>query len=230
MASASRAVPLASQERHPAYRFVAAALLTLALSGCDTLDAVWTFHKEAFASAAEDGSLNELANSAALGATAGAYASPSSGYTAASPTYAGSNALTTTDNRGALAYQDKGVTAANASKSAIPSAPATKPSAPTVSSGRTYRTADHCVSYDDSSNSLADFFENRCNFPVWITFLNQNGVGAAGPIKPGKRETVSKGKGKVEWAACEYPASARAGTTMRDPAWRGGQYACVSAN
>lgn len=230
MVSASRAVHLASQERHRGHRLVTAALLTITLSGCDTLDAVWTFHKEAFASAAEDGSLNEIANSAALGATAGAYASPSSGYTAASPTYAGSNALTTTDNRGALAYQDKSGTAAKASKSTIPSAPATKPSAPTASSGRTYRTADHCVSYDDSSNSLADFFENRCNFPVWITFLNQNGAGAAGPIKPGKRETVSKGKGKIEWAACEYPASARAGTTMRDPVWRGGRYACVSSN
>ncbi|CUI51590.1 hypothetical protein F1536_07640 [Achromobacter xylosoxidans] len=227
MVSASPTVQLAFKERHRGHRLAIATLLTITLSGCDTLDAVWTFHKEAFASAAEDGSLNEIANSAALGATAGAYASPSSGYTAPTPTYAGSNAVAATNTREALAYQD---TKANASKNTMPSAYATKSSATAAPSGRTYRTADHCVSYDDSSNSLADFFENRCNFPVWITFLNQNGVGAAGPIKPGKRETVSKGKGKVEWAACEYPASARAGTTMRDPAWRGGQYACVSAN
>lgn len=132
--------------------------------------------------------------------------------------------------REVLAYQDKNSPRANASKSNKSPTDTTKRSASTASSGRTYRTADHCVRYDDSSNNLADFFENRCNFPVWVTFLNQNGAGAAGPIKPGKKETVSKGKGKIEWAACEYPASARAGTTMRDPVWRGGRYACVSPN
>ncbi len=89
---------------------------------------------------------------------------------------------------------------------------------------QSYRAANGCIVYDRSSNSLGDFIENNCGFRVWVEFVNERGLNAAGPIGPGRREAVSKAKGEVAWAACEYPGSPRASSGAK---WSGqGSFSC----
>ena len=82
------------------------------------------------------------------------------------------------------------------------------------------RSGTNCVRRDYSSNSLGDFWENHCNFPVWISWFSDDckrGC-AAGPISPGSKESTNKLIGHMEFAACEYPSTPR----NRDRSqWRG---------
>lgn len=124
-------------------------------------------------------------------------------------------------------YANSGATAAWADSAGGQAAAGT---AATDDRTKRWRGANHCVRHDSTSNSLADFFENGCGFRVWVEFVGPKGQGAAGPIRPGGKEAVSKARGSVHWAACEYPGVPHAGSSASSPKWSGsGPYSCVSS-
>lgn len=97
---------------------------------------------------------------------------------------------------------------------------------------KSYRSGNSCVSRDTKSNSLGDFIENRCSFPVWVMWFSSSSecrTGCAdGPIQPGAKSSTNKIRGAYRSAACEYPASPK----MRDGSqWNGsGEFVCLSWN
>ena len=85
---------------------------------------------------------------------------------------------------------------------------------------RSYRTGTDCVRREQKSNSLADFWENHCSFPVWISWFSDGCKGgcAAGPIQPGAKDSTNKERGHIRFAACEYPATPKNADRSQ---WRG---------
>lgn len=113
------------------------------------------------------------------------------------------------------------------SRSSTASAPNsyTSNSQPSAADGKGYRDGQQCTKLSNNSDS----FQNLCTFPVWVSFVNQNGQGAAGPIKPGGRELITKST-RIQWAACEYPSSPKLQPTLSGSPWHnspGSRYYCV---
>ncbi|MDF3864188.1 hypothetical protein P3W53_06945 [Pseudomonas denitrificans (nom. rej.)] len=127
-------------------------------------------------------------------------------------------------NEAAAAAASAAYGASSASQSAYQSS--AQPSSSGSAARHQYQQAEQCVLRDRSSNSLADFWVNRCSFPVFVTWIDGrecvNGCGA-GPIQPGDKESTTKADGSITFVACEYPGHAR---TMDGVQWRGGNYKC----
>ncbi|MFN3731960.1 hypothetical protein [Comamonas testosteroni] len=101
----------------------------------------------------------------------------------------------------------------------------TSNSQPSAADGKGYRDGQQCTKLSNNSDS----FQNLCAFPVWVSFVNQNGQGAAGPIKPGGREVITKST-RIQWAACEYPSSPKLNPSLSSAPWHGSpssRYYCV---
>jgi hypothetical protein len=82
-------------------------------------------------------------------------------------------------------------------------------------------TAD-CASVDRTSNEIADFWENHCSRKINVSWVDEGfckdrcGLAVAAHSK----ESASKAKGRVRWAACYAPA-------LVEESWRGeGPYKC----
>lgn len=91
---------------------------------------------------------------------------------------------------------------------------------------KNYRTAPGCVGRDQRSNSLTDFLINNCNFTLTVSWFDQGTCSrgcAQYPLRPGGKASVSKAKGRIETAACEYPGSPR---SPSGSAWARGPYIC----
>lgn len=92
-----------------------------------------------------------------------------------------------------------------------------EPANPPNTSARTYRTAAYCISIDRTSNSLAHFIVNSCNFDVHYTYvvpssnqLCRIGSPCGFKVTANQKESSVNHKGDIRFVACEYPASAKA--------------------
>lgn len=94
-------------------------------------------------------------------------------------------------------------------------------------SSQNYRTAGHCVSRDRTSSNLGDYLGNKCDFRINVTWITSEGPcrNGCGDVLQAFRErsSVTKAKGQVVHAACEYPAFAR---NPGGGKWTGGGYTC----
>lgn len=91
---------------------------------------------------------------------------------------------------------------------------------------KNYRTAPGCVGRDQKSNSLTDFLINNCSFTLTVSWFDQGNCTrgcSQYPLRPGEKASVSKARGKIETAACEYPGSPRSPSSS---AWARGPYIC----
>lgn len=82
---------------------------------------------------------------------------------------------------------------------------------PTISPVKSYPGADHCLTRDSMSNSLADFWINSCSFAVTVMWFDANNctTGCMAGVGANSRETVTKGKPGSTYTsvACPKPSS-----------------------
>lgn len=92
------------------------------------------------------------------------------------------------------------------------------------------RNATHCVGRDRQTGTGADYLSNSCDFKISVTWFSPEDSicrsGCAGDLKAHQpRSSVSKLKGRIVHAACEYPHSPKNPDGGR---WTGaGQHICV---
>lgn len=95
--------------------------------------------------------------------------------------------------------------------------PATSTSSPSTSQQpassqlKTYPGADHCLTRDSTSNSLADFWINSCSFAVTVMWFDANdcSTGCMTGVGANSRESIIKGKPGSTYTsvACPKPSS-----------------------
>lgn len=82
---------------------------------------------------------------------------------------------------------------------------------PAISSVKSYPRADHCLTRDPTSNSMADFWNNSCNFAVTVMWFDANDCtpGCMTGVGANSREAVTKGKSGSTYTsvACPKPSS-----------------------
>ena len=82
---------------------------------------------------------------------------------------------------------------------------------PAISSVKSYPGADHCLTRDSTSNSLADFWNNSCSFAVTVMWFDANDctTGCMTGVGANSRESVTKGKPGSTYTsvACPKPSS-----------------------
>lgn len=89
----------------------------------------------------------------------------------------------------------------------------------------------NCISLDRTSNSLADFFINRCSQNIWVEWVDQKycKTGCADSLT--SRVSINKTIGHVDFVACPYGYSAYLPNAPRSMGykWKGeSQFECVS--
>lgn len=153
------------------------------LSGCETLTAAADFGLDVASVAIE----------VATGATGSGYQVPS--YFAPEPQHA----TTTTTSTGRPQF----------SPSSGSGATTTRRSTSASTQSRPHRSAVHCVSFDRTSNSLADFLVNSCSVAIRVQWADEGSCGdarCAGGVQAGGRQSIYPLKGRVRFAACFSPA------------------------
>lgn len=87
--------------------------------------------------------------------------------------------------------------------------------------------AMHCISFDDTSNSLTAFAVNNCNAKVELHWFDEGNcrTGCATGVRANGKESINHVKGRQNWAACFSPAWPRDPDSGRN--WSGsGQFQC----
>lgn len=84
-------------------------------------------------------------------------------------------------------------------------------------STRNYREATHCISIDRTSNALAHFIINSCNFDVHYTYvipssskLCRIGSPCGFKIAANQKQSNTNHREAIRFVACEYPARPKA--------------------
>lgn len=147
--------------------------------------------------------------------------------------------VTTKSNQGSASSSGTQAMAAStatyaASAAATPGTPQpqsrTQPATQIATASRQdYPDAGHCLQRDDTSNSLADFWINSCNFAVNVTWYDGKdcSTGCSAGVGANDRQSITKGVSgsTYNWVACPKPSTPR-GPDGVTPWVNNGRHSC----